>query len=127
MVEVVGWGNLKSNGLNLIDWNIDVLGPFLPLGSIGSFGGKKTLGSWGSFGGLFLGLSSFSCGSWSSWSFMGSNNNILSMNWFIVMVMLFVVLLVVFVGTFLVLDLFSNMGLDHILKLTISECLGTFF
>ena len=94
MVEIVGWGNLKSNSFNLIDWDIEVLGPFLPFSSIGSFGGEETLGSWGIFFGLFLGLSN-----WSSWGLFSGNSNILSMNWFMLMVMLFVVmLLVVFVG-----------------------------
>jgi len=43
VVEVVGWRDLKGNGFNLIDWDIEVLGPFLPLSSISSFGVEEGL------------------------------------------------------------------------------------
>ena len=54
LVKVVGWGNLKSNGFNFIDWDIDwhrvslkvILGTSL----------NKAVGSWGSgvWSGLFV-------------------------------------------------------------------------
>jgi len=37
VVEVVGWGDIESDGFDLIDWNIDILGPFCPFSSIFSF------------------------------------------------------------------------------------------
>jgi len=37
VVEVVGWGDIESDGFDLIDWDIDVLGPFCPFSSIFSF------------------------------------------------------------------------------------------
>jgi hypothetical protein len=49
VIEIVGWGNVKGDSFDLINWDIDVLGPFLPLGSILSFGGNEIGRSWGSF------------------------------------------------------------------------------
>ena len=30
-IEVIGWGNLKGDGLNLINWDIDILGLLIEL------------------------------------------------------------------------------------------------
>jgi hypothetical protein len=43
VVEVVGWGDVEGDSFNLINWNIEVLGPFLPFGGIGSFRSDKRL------------------------------------------------------------------------------------
>jgi len=43
VVEVVGWGDIEGDSFNLIDWDIEVLGPFGPLSGIGSFGSDKRL------------------------------------------------------------------------------------
>ena len=43
VVEIVSWRNLKGNSFNLINWDIEVLGPFLPFGSIGGFGVEERL------------------------------------------------------------------------------------
>jgi len=43
VVEVVGWGDMEGNSFNLIDWDIEVLGPFFPLSGIGSFCADKRL------------------------------------------------------------------------------------
>jgi hypothetical protein len=43
VVEVVGWGDLEVDGFDLIDWDIEVLGPFFPFSSIGSFSSDECL------------------------------------------------------------------------------------
>ena len=43
VVEVVGWGDIKGNGFDLIDWDIEVLGPFSPLSSILGFGSEESV------------------------------------------------------------------------------------
>ena len=43
VIEIVGWRNLKSDGFNLIDWDIEGLRPFLPLGGVLSLSVKKAL------------------------------------------------------------------------------------
>jgi hypothetical protein len=43
VVEVVGWGDIESDGFDLIDWDIDVLGPFCPFSSIFSFSSDESL------------------------------------------------------------------------------------
>jgi hypothetical protein len=43
VVEVVGWGDIESDGFDLIDWDIDVLGPFCPFSSIFSFSSDECL------------------------------------------------------------------------------------
>jgi hypothetical protein len=43
VVKVVGWGDIESDGFDLIDWDIDVLGPFCPFSSIFSFSSDECL------------------------------------------------------------------------------------
>ena len=54
-IEMVGWGNLKGDGLNLIDWNVNWLGVLLEV--ILSLGLNEAAGSWShSVGGVSIGL-----------------------------------------------------------------------
>jgi len=43
VVEIVGWRDSDGNWFNLIDWDIEVLGPFSPFSSISSFSSNKGL------------------------------------------------------------------------------------
>jgi len=84
---------VKGDSFDLIDWDIDVLGPFLPFSGILSFGGKEVIGSWSGFAGNNLGLSL----DWSSgWDHC--NTDIFGSSWFLLvfLVVLFVVLVVMF-------------------------------
>ena len=54
-IERIGWGNLKGDGLNLIDWNVNWLGVLLEV--ILSLGLNEAAGSWShSVGGVSIGL-----------------------------------------------------------------------
>jgi len=117
---MISWRNLKSDGLNLIDWDIDWHGILVE--AILSLSLDKVAGGWciGMWGGDSLSL--------------GSLNHSLSM-WFSVLVMMLLALLVMMVFLVLVsrfllgLSLLSNetlhVGLDHVLDLTIGQSLGT--
>jgi len=92
VIEIVGWANVKGDSFDLIDWDIDVLGPFLPFSGILSFGGEEVIGSWSGFAGN-LGLSL----DWSSgWNH--SNTDVFGSSWFlsVFLVVLFVVLVMMF-------------------------------
>jgi len=113
MIEIVGWRDSESNRFNLIDWDIEVLGPFSPLSSISGFGAKETLRCWGSFSGSsWLSGGNRSSSSW-SWGWISLNNNILSSSWLFLMVVLlvmvlFVVLFVILQNYKLVIPLFKS-------------------
>ena len=85
VIEIVGWSNVDGDWFNLIDWDIEVLGPFLPLSGVGSFGGKEVLGSWSS-----------------SWGRLGddwsSNNNVLSSGWLVLVMFVMVLFVVLLLG-----------------------------
>jgi hypothetical protein len=140
-IEVVGWGNLKSDSLDLIDWNIDVLRVLLEGSIVGTLGGDKAVRSWSKLWLLSESSSSF-------WCLRCFNLNSSFVCWvFVVLVVLFVVLLVVMFGGslletdeifFFKVSLLSllidevlanqilNLGFDHVFDLTISHSLGTF-
>jgi hypothetical protein len=100
VVEIVSWGDIEGNGFDLIDWDIEVLGPFSPLGSISSFGSDEGFGSWGRF------VSNWLDNNWGSnnlgnnfWSLSNFNFNVFFLSWLLSVMVLFVVVLVVlFVG-----------------------------
>ena len=100
VIKIVGWGDIKGNGFDLIDWDIEVLGPFSPLGSISSFGSDEGFGSWGRF------VSNWLDNNWGSnnlgnnfWSLSNFNFNVFFLSWLLSVMVLFVVVLVVlFVG-----------------------------
>ena len=87
VIEIVLWGNLDGDWFNLINWDIEGLGPFLPLSGVLSFGGEEVLGSWSSSWGLSLGGDLGSGGR--------LNNNVLSSGWLVLVVLLVVLFVVV--------------------------------
>jgi len=118
---MVCWRNLKSDGLDLIDWNIDwhrvLVEAILGL-SLDEIAGGWSISMWDSS----LGLISLNEG---LWLWLGVLLVVVLLS---VLVMLVMVLLV---SRFLLgLSLLSNeilhMGLDHVLDLTIGQSLGTF-
>lgn len=128
MIEIVGWGDIKGNGFDLIDWDIELLGPFSPLSGIGGFGSEHSGGSWSRFGSWLSG------NNWSDNGLSNLNSNVLFLSWLFVVVLVVLLVMVLFVsvsgfvkGSFLlVFDHVGNMGFDHSFKFTISESLGTF-
>jgi hypothetical protein len=88
VIEIVGWANVNRDWFDLINWDIEVLGPFLPLSGILSFGGDEVSASWGGFVGNW-----FNCG---GLCVQHSNTNMLSLSWFLsVLLVMLVVLFVV--------------------------------
>jgi hypothetical protein len=88
VIEIVGWANVNRDWFDLINWDIEVLGPFLPLSGILSFGGDEVSASWGRFVGNW-----FNCG---GLCVQHSNTNMLSLSWFLsVLLVMLVVLFVV--------------------------------
>jgi hypothetical protein len=86
VIEIIGWANVKGDSFDLINWDIDVLRPFLPFGSILSFGGNEIGRSWGSFAGNNL---------WSNgWNH--SNTDVFGSSW-LICVLLVVLLVMLFV------------------------------
>jgi hypothetical protein len=90
VIKIVGWANVNGNWFDLINWDIEVLGPFLPFGGILSFSGEEVSASWGRF--------------WSDWfsnfnSVHHGNTDVFSFSWLlrVLLVVFFVVLLVMFV------------------------------
>ena len=84
-IEVIGWGDLEGDGLDLIDWDVDWHGVLVKV--ILGLGLHKVAGSWSSsvhWGGLLLSLHE---GSWSMLVVM-------------LLSLLVVVLLVSFMGLF---------------------------
>jgi len=128
VIEIVGWGDIKGNGFDLIDWDIELLGPFSPLSGIGGFGSEHSGGSWSRFGSWLSG------NNWSDNGLSNLNSNVLFLSWLFVVVLVVLLVMVLFVsvsgfvkGSFLlVFDHVGNMGFDHSFKFTISESLGTF-
>jgi hypothetical protein len=133
VIKIVGWANVNSDWFDLINWDIEVLGPFLPLGSILSFGSNEGSTSWGRFWGGWLG---------SGLCVQHGDSNVLSLSWFlsvflvVLLVVLFVVLLrclheVKVISFFKVsrgslVHHISNMVLNQTVDLAISLSLGTF-
>jgi len=93
VIEIVGWANVKCDSFDLINWDINVLGPFLPFSGILGFGSNKCVGSWGGFienGFIWVG----------SWDLC--DTYLLSSSWFLsVFLMVFFVMLLVMFRTFL--------------------------
>jgi len=50
LVEIVGWGNLKGNSFNLINWDVNVLGEFIEFISVLDFGSNEVFSNWGWLG-----------------------------------------------------------------------------
>ena len=92
VIEIVGWGDIKSNGFDLIDWDIELLGPFSPLSGIGGFGSEHSGGSWSRFGGWLSG------NNWSDNGLSNLNSNVLFLSWLFVVVLVVLLVMVLFVS-----------------------------
>ena len=92
VIEIVGWGDIKGNGFDLIDWDIELLGPFSPLSGIGGFGSEHSGGSWSRFGSWLSG------NNWSDNGLSNLNSNVLFLSWLFVVVLVVLLMMVLFVS-----------------------------